>query len=111
MEISTKKKEDAAWKLISQIILSYFDIVEVTDKSTGYLRTAWVAQTYNASTIRTRIILKQSSSEPLQYKIKICSEISNSRDAKVKNDEDFKEWDRILRKFEPIINEVQTRLQ
>jgi hypothetical protein len=111
IEISTSKKEADAWKLLSQIIMSYFDILETHDINTGYLRTAWTVQSFNSSTVRTRIILKQSSSEPLKYKIKICSEISDESGADVKKDEKFKEWDRILRKYEPVVGELQSRLQ
>lgn len=111
IEINTTKKEADAWKLLSQIIMSYFDILETHDINTGYLRTAWIAQSFNSSTCRTRVILKQSSSEPLKYKVKICSEISDESGTDVKKDEKFHEWDRILRKFEPLIGELQSRLQ
>ena len=33
--------KDTAWKLINQIVLNYIDVIEMTDKETGYLRTAW----------------------------------------------------------------------
>jgi len=39
IELKTTKNEQDAWRLISMIITSYFDVIEVTDKETGYLRT------------------------------------------------------------------------
>jgi len=69
IEIKTNKPELDAWKLISQIITSYFDVIEVTDRETGYLRTAWVVQTFKQNTIRTRVIVKLGSSDPLAYKV------------------------------------------
>lgn len=110
IEIKTTKKEDDAWKLLSQIITTYFDVIEVTDKSTGYLRTAWVVQTFKQKTIRTRIIVKLASTDPLAYKIKLVSEVAGASQVSVKSDELFKEWDRILRKYKEIIREAQTRL-
>ena len=110
IEIKTTKKEDDAWKLLSQIITTYFDVLEVTDKNTGYLRTAWVVQTFKQKTIRTRIIVKLASTDPLAYKIKLVSEVANASQVSVKSDELFKEWDRILRKYKEVIHEAQTRL-
>ncbi len=110
IEIKTSKKEDDAWKLLSQIITTYFDVIEVTDKNTGYLRTSWVVQTFKQKTIRTRLIVKLASTDPLAYKIKLVSELANSNQVSVKSDEMFKEWDRILRKYREVIREAQTRL-
>ena len=110
IEIKTSKTEIEAWKLLSQIITSDFDVVEVTDRETGYLRTAWVAQTFKQRTIRTRMIVKLGSTDPLTYKIKLVSEYANTAQTSVKSDELFKEWDRVLRKYKEIIHEVQTRL-
>lgn len=110
IEIKTNKPEVEAWRLISQIITSYFDVIEVTDRNTGYLRTAWVVQTFKQTTIRTRVIVKLGSSDPLSYKVKLISEQSGQPQTSVKSDELFKEWDRILRKYKEIINEIETRL-
>lgn len=110
IEVKTHKKEDDAWRLLSQIITTYFDVIEVTDKSTGYLRTAWVTQTFKQKTIRTRIIVKLASTEPLAYKIKLVSEYANAANVSVKNDELFKEWDRVLRKYREVIHEATSRL-
>lgn len=110
IEIKTNKKEDEAWKLLSQIITTHFDVIEVTDKATGYLRTAWVVQSFKQKTVRTRIIVKLASVDPLAYKIKLVSEIADAPLVSVKNDELFKEWDRILRKYKEIITEAQARL-
>lgn len=110
IEIKTSKTEIEAWKLLSQIITTYFDVVEVTDRETGYLRTAWTAQTFKQRTIRTRMIVKLGSTDPLTYKIKLVSEYANTAQTSVKSDELFKEWDRVLRKYKEVIHEIQTRL-
>ena len=110
IDVKTSKKEIDAWKLMSQIITSYFDVIEVTDRETGYLRTSWVAQSFKQSTVRTRIIVKLGSTDPLSYKIKLVSEQAGAPQTTVKNDELFKEWDRILRRYKEIIREIQTRV-
>lgn len=108
----TSKTEDKAWRIISEIVTSYFDILEVSDKSTGYMRTAWVVQSFNGSTVRTRVIIKRSSSDgALKYKIKIISEIADAPNISVKDDEKFKSWDRILKKYNTLVSEFQTRLK
>lgn len=111
IELKTSKNEVDAWKLLSQIITSYFDVIEVTDRETGYLRTAWVVQTFQQNTIRSRVIVKLGNSDPLAYKVKLVSEESRMPGTSVKSDELFREWDRVLRKFENIAEEMRTRLQ
>jgi len=108
IEIKSNKHKDVAWKLINQIVLSYLDVIETTDKETGYLRTAWQLKTFKQNTIRTRIIIKQPSDST--YKIKLVSEESQRPLTSVKADELYREWDRVLRKYKDIISEMQSRL-
>jgi len=111
IELKTSKSEDEAWKLINQIVTSYFDVIEITDKETGYLRTAWIAQSFKQNTIRTRFIVKQAASHPLTYKMKLVSEYSGVAGTSIKRDEQYREWDRVLRKYANIISELTTRLK
>ncbi|MCH9660219.1 MAG: hypothetical protein K0U54_04825 [Bacteroidetes bacterium] len=106
-----KMEKDRAWKLINQIVLSYIDVIEMTDKETGYLRTAWSLKTFRQNTVRTRIIIKESSSDPLVYKIKLVSEASGLPLVSVKSDELFKEWDRVLRSYSDVVSEFQARIK
>lgn len=111
IDIRTTKPEADAWRLMNQIITSQFDIIEITDKETGYLRTAWAVQTFKANTVRTRIVVKLGGTDPLYYKIKLISEQSGQPGTSPKADERFQEWDRVLRKYEGVINEIQNRLK
>lgn len=99
-----------AWKLTTQIVTDYFDAIEVSDIGTTYLRTSWNVQGFVSRTVRTRFIIKLGTANPLTYKIKLVSEASNYSGVSVKSDESFKEWDRILRKYENIISDFNTRL-
>jgi hypothetical protein len=109
IDIKTNLKEDDAWKLISRIITGNFDVIEVTDKATGYMRTSWVVKTFKNATVRTRLIIKTGSSDPLIYKAKLVSEIGKAG-ATASQDENFKPWDRVLRTFENVIPDLQSRL-
>lgn len=103
--------KDTAWKLINQIVLSYIDVIEMTDKETGYLRTSWSLKAFKQNTIRTRIIIKESSSDPLVFKAKLISEQSGMALTSVKSDELYKEWDRVLRSYSDVIGEFQARVK
>lgn len=106
-----KKGELETWRILSQVISSYFDVLEVMDLNTGYMRTAWVSKNFNSGTVRTRVILKMGNYEPLSYKIKLVSEFSDIPGVSVKEDEHFREWDRVLRVYEPLVSELQSRLK
>lgn len=111
IDIKSDKKEDKVWKLISEVITSNFDILEVTDKSSGYIRTAWVVQSFKKNTIRTRVILKSASSDNASnFKIKIISEYAEAPNVSAKDDEKFKPWSRILKKYSNLIPEIQSRV-
>src|ERR1035437_5424455 len=99
-----------AWKPTTQIVTDYFDAIEVSDKETSYLRTAWSIQSFQQNTIRIRLIIKLGSSNPLTFKVKLVSEFSGASGTSVKADEQFREWDRVLRKYQNIISDFSTRL-
>ena len=103
--------KDTDWKLINQIVLNYIDVIEMTDKETGYLRTAWSLKAFKQNTVRTRIIVKESSTDPLVFKAKLISEFSGSALTSVKADELYKEWDRVLRSYSDVISEFQARVK
>ena len=107
INIRPKKSQLDSWKAVNSLVLQYIDAIEISDKENFYLRTAWVANTYNSGIIRTRIIIK--SAGPDQFSVKILSE-KGEPGVSVKDDEKFKEWDRVLRKYSKIIEELQNRL-
>ena len=110
VEVNKKLTEAEAWKLANQIVKNYIDDVVQMDKETSYLMTAWKIQSFPSKTIRTRVIMKLSNSNPLAYKIKIESQYSEEERVSAKDDEKFKDWDRILKKYDNLINEFQSRL-
>ncbi|SDD37190.1 hypothetical protein [Niabella drilacis] len=109
IDIRASKPEAESWITLSRIITGYFDVIAITDKTTGYLCTAWSVKSFKAATIRTRLIIKTSSSDPLVYKAKLVSEYADAGTS-ANADEAFKKWDRVLRTFENAIPELQSRL-
>ncbi|MFA6083117.1 hypothetical protein [Mucilaginibacter sp.] len=110
IEVSKKQDVNEVWKRANQVVTDYFDAIEVADKETSYLRTAWSIQSFQQNTIRTRLIIKLSKSDPLTYKVKLVSEYSGGPLTSVKADEQFHDWDRVLRKYQNVISDFSTRL-
>ncbi len=100
--------EDQAWKLLSQVMLNYFDEMQTSDKSSGYMNTTWVTETFPMAEIkvRTRVQIKQAISEGLAYQIRITSEFAPLH----AGEQAYKPWSRVLKKYESLINEMQTRI-
>jgi hypothetical protein len=83
----------------------------MSDKETGYLRTAWQVRHFPHNTIRTRVIVHLGDMNPLKYVVKIASEYSGDANTSVKDDDKFREWDRILNTYKSLIPEMQARLR
>jgi hypothetical protein len=104
--ISTKK----AWRIVQNIILSYFDEIQSMDLTTGYFQTPWeytkVPELDFA--IRTRVTIKENTlGENVTFQVKVSSERSTS----VARVEGWTEQPYILKKFQPVIEELQSRLE
>ncbi|MEJ5992913.1 hypothetical protein WG904_00690 [Pedobacter sp. Du54] len=106
----TRTPEDA-WKIINGIVTNYFDVIEMADKETSYIRTAWSMKNFPNNTIRTRVIVKPGNTGTLQYVVKIQSESSGEANTGAKDDEKFKEWERLLNTYKDVISEMQARLK
>ncbi|MGF1924935.1 MAG: cadherin-like beta sandwich domain-containing protein [Bacteroidia bacterium] len=106
----TKTAEDA-WKIMNGIVTNYFDVIEMADKETSYIRTAWSMKNFPNNTIRTRVIVKPGNTGSLQYVVKIQSEYSGAANTGAKDDEKFKEWERLLNTYKDVISEMQARLK
>lgn len=104
--ISTTK----AWRAVQNIILSYFDEIQSMDLTTGYFQTPWeytkVPELDFA--IRTRVTIKENTlGDNVTFQVKVSSERATSA-AKV---EGWAEQPYILKKFQPIIEELQSRIE
>lgn len=99
-----------SWKILNQVVTNYFDVIEISDRETGYLRTSWNMQNFENASVRTRLIVKIGSLSPLSYKVKLVSEIGGAGTS-VKSDHKFAEWDRVLRTYETVIDQIVSRMK
>jgi len=110
--ISDDQKVDVkpAWKLLHQILLNYFDEIAMTDVYGGYVQTPWQYKTFQLSEMqmRNRVTIRDiSTPERVAFQIKISSEVAAAASAM---HGEFEEVDRIAKEYEPLIEELQTRI-
>jgi len=110
IDIKSNKNETDAWKSMSKVVMNYFDILEISDIGTGYLRTGWVSVSLPGNTIRTRLIVKAADSNTPKYVVKLISEASGKSGSNINDDKSFSEWNRVLLKYKDIISDIQSRL-
>lgn len=111
INVNAEKSKEDAWKQVVSTVLDKFDVLENSDEKAGYLRTSWVGMSFKANTIRIRLIIKQSSEKPLIYKVKFVSESSGRSSTPYNADEQFKPYNRILKKYDGFLDELVTRLK
>lgn len=111
LNVKNDRTKSEAWKIIVTTILSKFDVLENNDEKLGYLRTSWVGATFKANTVRMRVIVKQSTEDPLSYKIKFVSENSGRSGTAFNADEQYRAFDRILKKYDGFLEELTTKLK
>lgn len=106
----TKEANLLVWKMMHQVLLNYFDEIESSDMLSGFIQTPWKIKPFPNSGIqvRTRVTVKQSNlGNNLTYKIKISSETASIGTNK---EESFQKTMRVLKKYETLISEFQSRL-
>jgi len=111
LDVKKDKTKSEAWRTIVSTILGKFDVLEMNDEKSGYLRTNWIGVTYKRNTLRMRVIVKQTGDDPLQYKMKFITEISNRSGTPFTADEQFQPFGRILKKYDGFLDEMQTKLK
>jgi len=109
MDITCRKgmKEDIIWKRLMNICTNYFSNVQVRDKSAGWIKTAWKVTPFTHQTVRTRMEIRINfvDEDVTSYQARIISEI---KDNDCYGDNCYEPYDRVLKKYEPMIEELQT---
>ncbi|MBK6379706.1 MAG: hypothetical protein IPO01_12625 [Chitinophagaceae bacterium] len=111
LNVKSERNKEEAWKIIVATVLGKFDVLEMNDEKSGYLRTAWVGKPFAANTVRMRVIVKQATDDPLTYKIKFISEASGSPRTPYSADEQFDPIGRILKTYDGFLDELITKLK
>jgi len=106
--VKSKLDEDAAWKRLMATVTEYFDQIETRDKGAGWIKTSWITRDFGGVVqVRTMLEIKADfSGDGLGYRARLVSEIKWSGE----NSEGWQKYDRILKKYENVINDIQTRL-
>lgn len=99
--------EDLIWKRLMNVVTSYFDNVEVRDKSAGWIKTGWALSKFKHETVRTRLEVRMSFTDEqvVSYRARIITEIKEN-DCKGSNC--YTRYERTMRRFDPMIQELQT---
>ena len=99
--------EDQIWKRLISVCTNYFDNIEVRDKSAGWIKTSWRLSKFKYQTVRTRMEIRMSFTDEdvISYRVRIAVQI---KDNDCRGENCFKVYDRVLRTFEPMIQELQT---
>jgi len=109
MRIVVKKdmSREQALKNLKYYITDNFETLEVNDNMAGWVRTAWTIARFNTMTIRTRLEIKEvpDDGSGLSFKFFIASQYALPSCGT--NDECFKDWDRILKKYAKLYSDMQ----
>ncbi len=100
---------DEVWITAVRLVVENFDALEVNDSDVNYLRTSWVVDSFREYTVRTRLIARVSNENPIEIRFKIVSERANGQ-ASPRDDEKFRSWQRIMRRYQGLIDEIQSRI-
>lgn len=106
-----KRDSEDAWKMAHSVLLKYFDEIMTSDAASGFIQTPWLYKNYidAGKTLRHRVTVKESNiGGDLTFQIKLTSEMAPTQ-ARSK-EEAFMETNRIMKEFETLVSEFQTRL-
>lgn len=102
-----------AWKILIAIITMEFDVLETVDFNAGYLITGWKYDEFNENThtVRSRVIITNTgNTSENSYSVKIISQSGVGKASELA-DTNYKDWNRLLKKYYAILDEVEIRLQ
>jgi hypothetical protein len=112
LTVKATKTREEAWRMIVSTVLNRFEELDLNDERAGYLRTSWISNPFDNNTVRIKIIIRQTSDDPLAYKIKFFSEESGKAGTPVNNaDGLYKPFNRMLKKYDGFIEELMTKLK
>ena len=106
-----KRYSENAWKMAHSVLLKYFDEIMTSDAASGFIQTPWLYKNYveAGKTLRTRVTVKESNiGGDLTFQIKLTSEMAPIQGRS--REESFLETNRIMKEFETLVSEFQTRL-
>lgn len=106
-----RRNSENAWKMAHSVLLKYFDEIMTSDAASGFIQTPWLYKNYveAGKTLRCRVTIKESNiGGDLTFQIKMASEMAPIQGRS--REESFLETNRIMKEFESLISEFQSRL-
>lgn len=106
-----KRDAEQAWKMAHSVLLKYFDEIMTSDLASGFIQTPWIYKNYveAGKTLRHRVTIKESNiGGDLTFQIKLTSEMAPMQSRS--KEEAFMETTRVMKEFDSLISEFQTRL-
>lgn len=99
--------EDQIWKRLMSVCTNYFDNIEVRDKTAGWIKTSWRVSNFKEQSVRTRLEVRMSFTDEdvITYRVRLSVQI---KDKDCRGENCYKPYDRVIRTFEPMIQELQT---
>lgn len=95
--------DDEAWVRMVSVIREYFEHIEKTDKSSGWIKTFPTITSFKTSDIRTTLELSPSySTGAKQYKVRLYFE----KRKKGSGDEGWEKYDRLLKIYKDVIPDI-----
>lgn len=108
---SGKRNAEKAWKLAHNILLNYFDEIQTSDMASGFIQSPWMYKNYvdAGKTLRHRVTVKETNiGGDFTLQIKLSSEVAPIQGRS--SSESYQESNRIMKEFETLVSEFQTRL-
>ncbi|AFL83086.1 hypothetical protein Belba_0427 [Belliella baltica DSM 15883] len=105
--------KEESWKLLISILTKEFDVLETVDFNAGYLISAWKYQEFNKGELTTRnrvIVTSSSNSNQNEYAVKFVSQLAEGK-MESRDESKFKDWNRILTKYDDLADELIERFQ
>lgn len=106
-----KRNSENAWKMAHSVLLKYFDEIMTSDAASGFIQAPWLYKNYveAGKTLRCRVTIKESNiGGDLTFQIKMASEMAPIQGRS--REESFLETNRIMKEFDTLISEFQSRL-
>lgn len=106
----TMSRDDAIQRM-KYHISELFETLEINDNVSGWYRTAWNVEQYPDKIIRSRIEIKQvpdNGDGQLKFKLLLQSQVSYKTSPK---DEDFRPWDRVLKKYAKLLSDIRNLIE
>lgn len=114
MEFMVKKSmsRDNAIQRMKYYISELFETLEINDNVSGWYRTAWNVEEYPDKFVRSRVEIKEipdNGDGQLKYKFLLQSQVAPKKTNL--RDEDYKDWDRVLKKYAKLVMDIRNLVE